>query len=642
MNKIFTTAILCAFVFTANAQTTPAIQPFGKIDKSDLEMTKCDFEADANAEVLFDKGTVFFTDAEIVLERHVRIKIFNDNGKTAADVHIPYWGGGHFEWIEKLQAQTINQNNGNVEIVKVDKKQIFDKRIDRDRSEMVLTFPDVKPGSVIEYKYSILSQSAGDFPDWYFQSELPTRYSEIEAKVPDALHYKNLVKVTQPYAVNSRDGNGQISKIALANIPSINAEPYMSSVKDNFQCILTQLLSITPGAGSFGQNFSESWQKIGENEADFDDFGAQFRKKLTGEEDILNHVKSLKTDDEKIAYIFNQVKNTMKWNDLYLRYTDDGTAKAWDKKIGNSTEINLMVYHLLMRAGIKAYPILMSTRKNGKVNPAYPTRYQFNTTATYVPIDSATYYVLDATNKYNMYNVIPHNLLNSFGLTIDKENRKYDITFIQNTAPVRDVVLINADIKPDGKMDGMAQISSFSYNRIDNVESYKTDGEKKFIENLKEGNNDLKISSVKFDNMDVDSLPLTQNINFNLDLTGSDENYIYFKPNLFISMGANPFLSEKRTTDIDFGYNNNYIISGNYKLPAGYKTDALPKSARMDMSDQSIGFKRLVVEQEGVITVRYTISFKKSIMFKENYEEIHEFFKKMYEMLNEQIILKKA
>ncbi len=59
---------------------------------------------------------------------------------------------------------------------------------------------------------------------------------------------------------------------------------------------------------------------------------------------------------------------------------------------------------------------------------------------------------------------------------------------------------------------------------------------KKYIDWLKSGNNDLKISSVKLENMDVDSLPLTQNINFNLDLTGSDGTYIYFKPNLFTSL----------------------------------------------------------------------------------------------------------
>ena len=642
MNRISLIFIFCATVLTASAQTTPNVQAFGKVDKADLELKNCDFEKDANAEVLFDKATVFFSDVEIIYERHVRIKIFNENGKKAGDVHIKYYGGNHNEWVEKLQAQTINNNNGVPEFTKVDKKQIFDKRLDKRRSEISFAFPNLKSGSIIEYQYQVLSQSIGNFPDWSFQGELPTRYSEIEAKIPDVLHYKNLVRVTLPYAVYLKDPQGQLEKMALANIPSINDEPHMSSVQDNLQLIQTQLLSYTPGNGVVGTNFLENWTKVGQEIADDDDFGGQFNRKLNGEEEILNHAKTLKTNDQKIEYLFNQVKNTMKWNDGHGIYTEDGTPKAWDKKVGNATEINLMVYHLLKRAGVTAYPILLSTRQNGRINPAYPSLYLFNTSGTYVPIDSANFYILDATQKSNVYNIVPFYFLNSFGLSIDKDNKKYDVTFIQNNNPAREAILLNADITADGKMKGTAQISSFSYNRLGDIDSYKSEGEKKYIEDLKDGNNDLKITSLKVENMETDSLPLIQNIDFNLDLTGSDGTYIYFKPNLFTALQSNPFLSEKRMTDIDFGYLPNYIITGNYKIPAGYKVDALPPSTRMAMSDQSISFRRLVAENEGTITVRYNIVYRKSIIFKENYEELRAFYKKMYELINDQIVLKKG
>ena len=642
MNRISLIFIFCTTVLTASAQTTPNVQAFGKVDKADLELKNCDFEKDANAEVLFDKATVFFSDVEIIYERHVRIKIFNENGKKAGDVHIKYYGGNHNEWVEKLQAQTINNNNGVPEFTKVDKKQIFDKRLDKRRSEISFAFPNLKSGSIIEYQYQVLSQSIGNFPDWSFQGELPTRYSEIEAKIPDVLHYKNLVRVTLPYAVYLKDPQGQLEKMALANIPSINDEPHMSSVQDNLQLIQTQLLSYTPGNGVVGTNFLENWTKVGQEIADDDDFGGQFNRKLNGEEEILNHAKTLKTNDQKIEYLFNQVKNTMKWNDGHGIYTEDGTPKAWDKKVGNATEINLMVYHLLKRAGVTAYPILLSTRQNGRINPAYPSLYLFNTSGTYVPIDSANFYILDATQKSNVYNIVPFYFLNSFGLSIDKDNKKYDVTFIQNNNPAREAILLNADITADGKMKGTAQISSFSYNRLGDIDSYKSEGEKKYIEDLKDGNNDLKITSLKVENMETDSLPLIQNIDFNLDLTGSDGTYIYFKPNLFTALQSNPFLSEKRMTDIDFGYLPNYIITGNYKIPAGYKVDALPPSTRMAMSDQSISFRRLVAENEGTITVRYNIVYRKSIIFKENYEELRAFYKKMYELINDQIVLKKG
>lgn len=622
----------------ANAQTpsnSPTTQPFGKINKEDLEMKACDFEKDANAEILFDKGEIYFdTDYNLILDRHIRIKIFNDNGKDEANIKIRYFGGNRSEYMSNVQAETINLNNGAVEFTKIDKKLIYTQRVDKLRNDLVFSFPNVKPGSVIEYKYTLTASSVANFPDWYFQTNIPTRYSELNTTIPDILYYKNLVMVNQPYVKNTSEVK------SIANIPSLGNEPYMSSRKDNEERILYELTSIN--TQSFHQSFSDTWEKVGKDLIGYDDFGGQFKRKLTGEEELIAKAKGLKSDAEKIAYIFDEVKSRMKWDEEDVRYTNDGTVDAWNKKTGNSTEINLILYHLLQKAGIKVMPMLVSTKKNGKINPAYPNGYQFNRTVAYVPVDSANYYLLDATSKYNVFNEIPQNLLNGFGLYINKEDEKSDLLFIQKTAPVREVTIMNAEIKPDGKMTGTVQINSFSYNRIVDVKNYKTDGEDKYIKALSNGDNNLKIASLKMENIEVDTLPLIQNFSFNLDLNGSDDNYIYFKPNLFSSAFSNEFLSEHRYTDIDFGYMSNDAINGMYKIPAGYKVDAMPKSVNMAMPDNSIVFRRIVGEQDGMVLIRYSLYFKKALFFKENYTEFHDFFKKMNDMMNEQIVLKKS
>jgi hypothetical protein len=641
MNKLLTLIALGAFATVAKAQApaVPTAQAFGKVDKADLEMKACDFEKDANAEILFDKGEVYFdSQYNIIFERHRRIKIFNDNGKDEANIRLSYISANHSEFITGLQAETINLENGIATPIKVDKKQIFTQAVDKNRSALVFSFPNIKPGSIIEYKYRHTINNITDFPDWYFQGDLPTRYSELNTNVPDILTYKNLVNLHYPLVVDKTSGSNTHTQ-AMANIPSVKEEPYMDAVNDNSERILFQLLSIR---GTFMHSFSDTWTKVGENVIKWEDFGEQLNRKLTGEETIVAKAKTFKTDDQKIAYIFNEVKNTMKWDETYDNTTNDGTVKAWEKKTGNSTEVNLILYHLLQKSGLKVYPMMVSTRKHGRINPVYPNSYQFNSTVAYIPVDSAKRYVLDATSKYNLYNQIPYNYLNSFGFLINKADNAYDMTFLQNTDPVRQVVLINAEIKPDGKMAGSADISSFAYNRINAIKDYKTDGEKKYIESLRDNNNSLKISSLKIDDIDIDTLPLRQNISFNLDLTGSDDNYIYFNSNLFTDLKTNPFLSENRTTDINFGYRDNYAITGIFKLPAGYKIDALPKSVSMATPDNSIVFKRLVAEQDGQIMVRLNIDHKKSIYFKEEYADFHEFCKKMYEMLNEQIVLKKS
>ncbi|MDB5131556.1 MAG: hypothetical protein JWR02_1305 [Mucilaginibacter sp.] len=633
---------LCCLFFTVCAQTVkqqnpsavPTTQPYGKVDMTDLQMTSCDFEKDANVEVLFDKASVSFDRLyHLIFERHIRAKIFNDRGKGEANVRIQYYGGNHLEYITGVQGETINLNNGSIEFAKIDNKLIYNQTVDKVRNEIVFAFPNVQKGSIIEYKYTLTSASVGDFPNWYFQRDIPTRYSELNIDIPSVLYYKSLIMTSMPFVKNTAEVK------AMANIPSLRSEPYMSSKRDNYQRILYQLTSINTGA--IYKSFSDTWKKVGENEIDDENFGGQFNRRLTEEDVIISKAKNLSTANDKMVYIFSEVKNNMKWDNIDESYTNDGVVKAWDKKTGNSTEINLIVYHLLRKAGVTAYPMLVSTRDNGKVNPAYPNPYQFNKTVVYVPVDSSKYYIIDASGKYNSWNETPANLLNGFGFYLDKDTEKYELLFLGNTSPSREVTAINAEIGPSGKMIGTARVSSFSYHRIKAITKLKTDGEKKYIETLSGSDNSLRIASVKFENMEADTLPLVQNINFNLDLTGSDGDYIYFKANLFSAAFNYPFLSESRYTDIDFSCLNNNTIYGNYKIPVGYKVDAMPNSISLSMPDNSITFKRITGELEGVLVLRYTLNFNNSVYFKESYASLREFFKKLNEMMNEQVVLKK-
>ena len=147
MNKAIALFLLYTITFTVKAQTPPsaqAAQAFGKIDKSDLEMTSCDFEKDANAEILFDKGSVYFDPQyNLVFERHIRTKIFNEKGKDLADVRVEYLGGDRSEIVTGVQAQTINLNNGSIEFTKVDKKLIYTQSVNKIRTALVFSFPNV-------------------------------------------------------------------------------------------------------------------------------------------------------------------------------------------------------------------------------------------------------------------------------------------------------------------------------------------------------------------------------------------------------------------------------------------------------------------------------------------------------------------
>ncbi|WP_345212372.1 DUF3857 domain-containing protein [Mucilaginibacter gynuensis] len=604
---------------------------------------------------MFDKAEVHYelnSDVQIIENRHKRLKIFNEAGKSYANVRIEYFHTQHFEEVLDLKAQTINLTNGKTEITKLDKKSIYVEQIDKFRSAIVFAFPNVQPGSVVEYQYKWKTLSLSNFPTWYFQDLIPVRYSQLTTSIPDNLDFKRQSRNRQPYVINTTvkknetlEGTNTFTfnviteTKALEKVHSLPNEPYMSSLYDNLKSISFTL----SGISELGSKYEiGTWKKIVKYLSANNNFGAQLNKKLPDEQLIIAKANQQKNQDERIAYLFNHIKTAMKSNALDYWDTNDGVVKAWEKKTGNATEINMMLFHLLKQVNIPAYPMLVSTRKHGKVNPYNPVLNQFNRTVVYIPVDSSKCYVLDASNKFNLYNEIPDNTLNSFGFYYDTDKEDHDLVFIQNEQPVRQACFVNAEIKPDGKMVGTAQLSSFGYNKINRTTKYKTDGENKFIEYLKGKDNSLTITSVKFENTDTDTLPLVQNVNFSLDLTNSDDKYLYFKVNALTSLEENPFVKENRFTDIDYGYRDNYTISGMYKIPAGYKPESLPQNASLTMPDGSMSFKRIVSLSDDNIIIRFTIDHLKTIYFKEDYPEFREFNKKMYEMLNEPIALKKS
>lgn len=636
MNKplTFLLLLLCS-VCVAKAQ----VRGFGNIDTADLKLTCCEFERDANAMVLFDRAKVTFSVfGALNLERHKRIKIFNEKGIEYGNLKIQYDNMYGIERVYQIEAQTINFENGKIVTSKIDPKLMYAEHTDKNKDAIVLTFPNVKPGSVIEYRYSLIRSLASNLPPWYFQTDIPTRYSEFNIVFPSGFRFNALTRLSKPLLKDTLIVGGHVW--ASSNLPSSREEAYMRApgdALDNVSLLLTSVHSMDGGL----IKLDDTWATIGKKLANEKNYYKELDQHLGGEDTLIKQAAALKREDEKIAFLYSKVKTTMSWNGYENWGSKNGIKNAWKKRIGNSAEINAVLYHLLKVSGIKAYPLLVSTRENGLLEPDFVDIFQINNLVTYVVVDSTKYYVIDVTDHYNTYTQIPFNLLNSYGLRLNKEAGKYDMVFLEAKRPSKEMVVINGEIGPDAKIHGTADIVSCGYDRTIKLAIFKTTDIKKYEEFLTENDNNLKLSNLKSENLEVDTLPLKQNFDFTYDLNNTD-NYILFSPNIFTTLHKNPFLSEVRSSDIDFGYTNDHVIFGVYKMPPGYKIESLPKDANMTVANKGILFKRTLGLVDGYIQLKYQISVKRSQFLKSEYADLHEFYKKMYNFLNEQIVLKKG
>ena len=633
--------ILFLILLVTTAQiATSQTRGYGNIDTADLKLNTCSFEKDANAMVLFDRVRVVFSlMGTLTMERHKRVKIFNEKAKDAGNVRIEYDNMYGVDHVYDIEAQTINLEKGKIVITKVDPKQIYAEHTDRTKDALVISFPAVKPGSVIEYRYVMARSIATNFPAWYFQSDLPTRYSEMDAFFNSRLQFKALTRVVRPFSKDTLLIGGHIW--AASEMPSTKDEAYMRAPGDAKQSVSLLLTAIQDYDGKMIQ-LNDTWESIGKKLTNEKEYFKELDQHLSDEDTLVKHAQSLKSTEAKIAYVYNTVKSTIGWNGFTSWGSKDGIKNAWKKRVGNSAEVNAILYHLLKKSGVEAYPMLVSTRDNGLIEPEFVDRFMINKLVTYVPTPDDNYYILDATDRFNTYNQVPFELLNSYGLMLDKDKGNNKMVFIECKNNARETILINADLSPEAKMKGTAQIASFAYDRTKELELYKRSGDEKFKEYLTGGNNVLKITNLKLENMQTDTLPLLQSFDFSDDLTSTD-NYIFFSPNIFTPMHTNPFLSETRSGLIDFGYGNRRVIAANYKLPAGYAVESIPKNITLIMPDKSIKFRRtLQVEENGNLALRYEIDVTRSRYSKGEYPDLREFYKRMYDMLDEQIVLKKA
>jgi hypothetical protein len=641
--KTFALSLLLFLVaVSANAQiNSPAklYQPYGVIDTTDLTLKQCDFEKNAGIEILFDKGDYKFDDEASTLTRHVRIKILTADGKDQVNSKL----SSHIllvdlNRINNLKAETITLQGKTIKYTPINEAEYFKQKIDKDSKTINFAFPDVQVGSVIEFQYIMKLKSAT--PNWYFQNDVPTRYSEVTISYltqKDSLETDFIMRTTRPLLKdsivlekNAYSYEYQRHIKAMKNVPSVKTEAYMPPFDDNHERLIFT-------------NHYYTWFIVYRDLMRSRFWALDLVDKLNGEKQLVAHFDSIKNLDQRADAIFTLVKKRMTWNGANELYTSYGSSTAWDKGKGNSTEINIILYHLLRLSGINAYPCLISTPKNGTVDTDYVDVNQFNKTIVYVKTGANGNYIMDATSKHNIYNQVPYELIGDHCFLISPGTNQFKFATVKINKHTNTLVTLKAIIQPDGNINGTAEIVTDSYGKAASLASYKNMGEKDYISYyLCNNDNNLHIAAFTIDTAGIDSVPLNQHLSFDYKLPETDEQYIYFSPALFALNEDNPFLSQDRISDIDFKFNLTNVVVGQYKLPAGYRVEALPKDQVIVTTDKSISFKRLISQENDAITVRYIIARTKSYYSQKEYVNLYQFYKIMYQMLKEQIVLKKS
>ncbi len=138
---------------------------FGRITADDFKPTAYAIDSNANAVIIADGGSTEIIGntkgwfSLLFKKNYRRAHILNKNGYDIAEVEIRlYTNGEDEEELENLKAVTYNLENGKVVETKLDvKSAVFKDKINKNWAVRKFTFPNIKPGSIIEYEYKTQS-----------------------------------------------------------------------------------------------------------------------------------------------------------------------------------------------------------------------------------------------------------------------------------------------------------------------------------------------------------------------------------------------------------------------------------------------------------------------------------------------------
>lgn len=642
----------------------------GEVTKEELAEKTHPLEPSAGAAILFSKGHSYMTMSsnsgfDLVTEVEMKIKIYNKDGYDWANKIISFYNadGGDREVVSIDKAATYNLVDGSIKKTKLKSEGEFTEDVNKNWKRKKIVMPDIKEGSIVEYKYTIKSPFVHVLPDWRFQESIPVNHSEFITRVPEYFTFKpnfrgyyspkvvkNLINRTYNYSSKERIGgrptefsNNKVDYIehvttyTLDKMPSMKDESYVDNI-DNYTASVEHELSVTQFPNQAIKSYSMNWEDVVKTIYDNSNFGPELKKTGYFEKDIDTLIAGITNSVEKANAIFFYVKKHMNWNEYSGYSCDRGVKKAYTDKVGNSADINLMLTAMLRYAGLEANPVLVSTRSN-KI-ALFPARTAFNHVIAAIEINNKVM-LFDATSKSTLPNILPIRVLNWRGRLIKNDGTSLEIDLIPQIIS-REMISLSVNIDKDGKISGKARDQYFDYNAFRFRENFSGTNKDSYVEMLEKHYKGLQINEYKVTNDDPFK-PVVEEYDFIHDgLADIIGDKIYINPMLHLIQTESPFKQDKREYPIDFMFpqQDKYMI--NIVVPEGYTIESVPASANLKMEENLGGFKYLVAQQNNQIQIAVTFDINQATMSSLHYATLKDFYQKMVEKQSEKIVLKKT
>jgi len=645
--RIFTsTLLLLSISFQLKGQIKEIT--FGEIPKEDLEMAEYAPDQSADAVILENHAMVSMRSDEkivVVTDCHVRIKIINTDGLDYANVELPY---GSDEKLVGLKATSYNLEEGAIVESQVDKKSLYYEKTSRYSNTLRFSAPNVRPGTVIEYKYTLESPDYFSLYTLEFQHDLPVRRCNFKVEFPGYFEYKfvpggDLSGILyksgkRQILFGNRSVEGFTGTWTGNNIPAYREEPFSTGSEDYYARLGFELSMINI-PGYYFEDISPTYPKLSEKLLERTDFGGYIAKKAV----VRKKAEELKaeggSETDLLRRIYSFVSEYMMWNG-YSDFTSSAAmSKIFEDARGNAADINLMLLSMLRTAGIQADPVILSTREHGLVNPLFAIIGKFNHVVVSASADGKSY-IIDATDPLRPFNMLPEECLNGQGWLVDLRGGSW--VDLSNGEHHSEVVALEMELDEMGALTGKADNIYESYDAWIVRKICSLQGTEAYRDYMQSVNSQWKISDLQLENLEALETPVIEKISLTIpDASDKADGIMYLNPFLCGRMESNDFYAEERISGIDLACPSVKKYTCTITIPEGWTVAELPLSINLRMDGGGAGFICNFTADGRKVKVDSEITFSTITYLPERYVSIRKFYSEIIRKQSEVIILKK-
>jgi len=649
--------LLTLFPFLASqAQTQDKSQAqFGVIPDSLYQMQPPASSPDTPYMVTNNEMHVSFKEDQnsivAIIKYLVRLKVFDKTVHKASIVSIPYYFDNDMERISKIKAQTYDPSGKRIPLQNQNIKTI---NINERYNVKEFTMPQVKDGSILEYSYVIRRRYIEQLPDFYLSHEVPTAEAKVTITYPGYLRYKAFVEnfdgtVDHNFAYKDTSSVPKIfvypqpkpivtERWSAHNIPAVKKVPYLSSLND-YRGKIRFLLD------EFGiprQPLENSWEVVVRRLRERT-HPLQFIQQNKMAKSIGDSIAKVYSSASKKAIqdsIYRYVNEKVNYSGAYAPYSTVNDSTALSGKPADQASINQTLVAMLHGAGIEAHPMLISSRRSGKIDMDFPSFYQFNAQMVYSKIDGQTYF-MDASFPHSQPGLVPVDMYSGPGLLLKQDSFEWEDV---KPGMSKFDIKVNLDAKLTSKGDLRGSVIAYpSGYAAQRIRKQRTDGMSN-VDILKrtlfDGYAKMTANNVTISDIDNYGKPIKILADFTIpDYATSFTDGLKFRPMIVGYRRQNPFKNSSRKLPVTLDAPEKLDVSYSITLPSGYSANSGKENHRLSIPGAN--FKEDYDINSGKMNYQYHIDIGKKDFSTDEFPQLYRLYQRWVDLSNTAWLLKK-